>query len=146
MPGPPPKKSRRRRNPPAAGEWTVLGDPPAKRPPLPRPYPRGGYHPQTKAEWKTWWASPVASMWAEADHGLVVTLLRMVDSFWRGEASVSLIAEIRVTKNTLGLTPVGRQQRRWLLPDEAPLAPVTEITHATSVRRLRAVDPEDGER
>ena len=115
MPGPPPKRpeTRARRNAPAAGEWIPLPADPYKGP-KPR-MPRGLSEP-AKAEWKSWWASPMAHAWDQSDHGTLLGLIRMFDAWIAEPAATSMSAEIRQWKDKLGLTPEGRQKRRWALP------------------------------
>lgn len=141
--GPAPKQAsaRRRSNDPVRGEWVILDRPRLKKPPvLPQPYPKGGYSVQAKAEWSEWWLSPVAPMWDSADQGSVRMLLRMVDEWW-DNPTAAMASQIRQFKDTLGLTPKGRQDRRWVLPGEVPPGELTVIDGGKSnVRRLRAVD------
>jgi len=141
MPGPPPKlpSNRRRRNPPAGGEWTMLGDPPSKRPALPRPYPKGGWSPAAKTAWKSWWSSPVASMWDPSDHDTVEMLLRLIHNW--DPPTASQATAIQRFKNGLGLTPAGRRQLRWMFPREEP-DPADAVIDApgSNVRRIRAVE------
>lgn len=109
---------RRNRAQPQRGEWVVLPEShDVKRPPLPKPYPKGGFSEAAKREWESWWSSPVAVMWDESDVGLLSMLVRMIDQWW-SKPNASLAKEIRMFKDNLGLTPKGRQDRRWLLPEE----------------------------
>lgn len=70
----------------------------------------------------------MAAMWDEADRGSVEMLLRLVDAWWRGDPKPAAAAEIRQVRDSLGLSPKGRQDRRWLLPeeDEAGVTPRPE--------------------
>lgn len=81
----------------------------------------------------------MAPMWDEADYGTVEMLLKMVDEWW-GTPVAAQATQIRQYRDTLGLTPKGRQQRRWLLPDEAPPQLTVIEGGASNVRRLRAAD------
>jgi len=147
--GPAPKdpSARRRQNQPTRGEWTVLlRDPPSRRPSLPQPYPKGGYSAQAKAAWKKWWSSPMAAYWDVSDLDTVELLLRMADKAVDDPAA-ALATQIRLYKDTLGLTPKGRRDLRWLLPGEVP--PTFGVldggkTSESNVRRLRAVDSPTG--
>lgn len=96
-----------------------------RRPPMPQPFPKGGFSAASKREWERWWSSPMASMWDESDRGTLEMLVRMVDEWWESPTT-KLATEIRQVKDSLGLTPKGRQDRRWLLPsddavEEAPV-------------------------
>jgi len=153
--GPSPKlpDQRRRRNAPAAGEWRVLPAEPyrGKRPNLPR-VPRGLLA-SSKATWEEWWSSPMAHMWPEADWGRLQVAIATHDTITRRLAAgdikglASTMAELRQTLDSLGLTPKGRQDRRWLLPADAeeatPDVPDDELAkrrEKSNVRRLKAVD------
>lgn len=90
----------------------------------------------------------MARAWSEADRDSVEMLMRMVDEFWR-EPTAAMTAQIRMLKDTLGLTPKGRQDRRWLLPEEAQQAPQLSVIDGgedkgSNVRRMRAVDADAG--
>lgn len=137
--GPAPKHPDRRVNraPKARGEWVVLPDTKIKRPALPRPTPKGGWSEAAKREWDRFWASPMANMWDESDMGLVEQLLWLVDQFW-DKPTASLNKEIRQLRDYLGLTPKGRQDRRWKLPDEwegEPPKPALELKSRPDPRK-----------
>jgi len=141
--GPAPKASsaRRRRNEPARGEWAVLTQKSPRRPALPRPTPKGGWSAFAKAEWARWWASPMAAMWDDSDRGTLELLLVFTESV-RETPQASMATQIRLYRDSLGLTPKGRRDLRWLLPGETP--PELEVLAGgksdSNVRRLRAVD------
>jgi hypothetical protein len=118
----------------------VLDRPKVKAPRLPQPYPKGGFSAYAKAEWVRWWASPMASMWDASDRGTVELLLRMIDVAWDSPTS-TMAVQIRLYKDTLGLSPKGRRDLRWLLPGEVPVElEVIDGGKGSNVRSLRAVD------
>lgn len=113
MPGPAPKhpSSRARRNRPAAGDWITL-------PADPYEGPRPDYEPPTPylAEvWESWWSSPMAHMWPRSDWPFLVMLIQLMGA--GAESDGRTLAEIRQWSDKFGLTPEGRQKRRWMLPD-----------------------------
>ena len=140
--GPAPKHPhlRARANVPERGDWQVLDREPFKKPPpLPRPYPRGGWSAKAKGAWQRWWASPMAPMWDEGDYELVDILLKMVHDWWE-DPTTTQATQMRLTMDTLGLTVKGRQDRHWWLPGEAPLQLEVIDGGRSNVRRLHAVD------
>jgi len=80
-------------------------------------------------------------MWGPGDLQLVLMLLKMYHDWWETGTTTQQRA-IQITMDSLGLSTKGRRDLRWLLPGEAPSAPVLQIEDAPSkVRRIRAVDP-----
>jgi hypothetical protein len=145
--GPAPKapEQRRRANAPTAGEWIELPASAGTKPPALPKRPKGfAWSPRTKQAWRAWWGDPVSSQWSDGDRDLVYHLLYVHES-WVREPTVSAAAEIRQLRDNLGLSPKGRQDRRWRI---APVADVAELNKAreekTAARRrreIRAVDP-----
>lgn len=148
--GPAPKAPAERRNhhEPQRGDWTLLL-PPTRKPPAlpPRGKTRGIWSARTRAGWKAWWSDPASTQWSEADRELVLHLADVYEE-WIRTGTASFAAEVRQLRDHLGLTPKGRQDRRWkivtadVIPleqprDDAPPAPPSKR------RRLRAVDPAD---
>lgn len=139
-------EDRRNRTPPQRGEWIEL---PAsagrKAPALPkRGKGAGHWSARTRRAWKAWWLDPVSSQWSDGDVDLVWHLLYLHES-WIREPTVSAAAEIRQLRDNLGLSPKGRQDRRWRI---APVAEVAAIEKARDDRvaerrrrTIRAVDP-----
>ena len=140
-PAPKPKSQRRTRHEPRRGDWVTLPSEPLKNPPgLPKPAPSGGYGAHAKRAWERWWASPMAHMWDESDHSAIEMLVRMLDE-WHDDPSAAMASQIRQYSDNLGLTPKGRQDRRWALPDsvqaEAEVRPLRSVSNG----RPLAVDP-----
>jgi hypothetical protein len=149
--GPAPKAAdqRRRSNAPTAGEWTELqADGRRKVPTLPaRGKGRGAWSPRTRAAWKSWWRDPVSGMWGEADADLVLHLADLYEE-WVREPKAALASEVRQVRDSLGLTPKGRQDRRWRITKPRGPAEVVDMNQqrdapkrSSTRRRLRAVDP-----
>ena len=110
-PGRVPKHPEERRNraKPRAGEWVDL---PAegRKGPVP-PVPKGALGAQGKAWWKTVWKSPMATMWTEEDIPALLELAVLREQLMFGKVSVA--PEVRLRSGEFGLTPKGRQDRRW---------------------------------
>lgn len=143
--GPRPKAAadRRRANDPARGEWTEIAEPSRKRTPLlpARGKGRGKWSPRTRYAWKAWWSDPASTQWSLADQELVLHLADVYEE-WVREPTSSKAAEIRQLRDSLGLTPKGRQDRRWRIStaEVADLDEERKKKRAARPRRLRAVD------
>lgn len=144
--GPAPKapEQRRRANTPTAGEWIEL---PAsagrKAPALPKRKP--AWTQRSKNAWRAWWSDPVSSQWSDADVDLVWHLIYLHES-WVREPTVSAAAEIRQLRDNLGLSPKGRQDRRWRIAAVAEVADLEKAREDKAAdqrraRTIRAVDP-----
>lgn len=148
--GAPPKAPAERRNhhEPQRGDWTLLLPPTRKKPPAlpPRGKGRGIWSARTRAGWKAWWSDPASTQWSESDQELVLHLADVFEE-WIRTGTASFAAEVRQLRDHLGLTPKGRQDRRWkiitadVLPFEQPDGGATPPAPASKRRRLRAVDP-----
>jgi len=78
-------------------------------PPSESPY---GWHSLTIHWWRDIWASPMAPEFHESDvHGLFL-LAALVDLFW-WSPSKELAAEIRLQRQSFGLTPLDRRRLQW---------------------------------
>ena len=128
---------RRNRAAPRLGEWTQL---PSEGCQGPIPSLAGlGLSKDTHEWWKTIWRSPMATQWNEADVPALKELAILRDRLLDGK--VSLAAEVRLRSDLFGLTPAGRQQRRWMITDEDQERAGVKRSKEASLRRLRAVDP-----
>ncbi len=122
--GPAPKDplERRRENAPARGEWTNapgIGWQHGKIPPSP-----AGLMPSSRKAWRSWMRSSwVASFWTPEDLPALHQLIQLFDLIERGVTPASARGELRIQMDTFGLTPKGRQDRRWLPPLEEAEAP-----------------------
>jgi hypothetical protein len=147
MSGPAPKPAhlRRRRNTPAGGEWVDL--PELEGPVLPE-LPEGNWSEHSVAMWEAWRADRATSQFSSADVGYALATIRIADAYHRG-GPASLVGELRLRMDGLGLTPKGKRNLRWRVADAAD--PVVDSglerserlsrSMASRRRRLRAVDP-----
>lgn len=104
------------------------------------------WHPEARRAWDTWWSSPIASEWVDADVPGLIETIRLVNDFWtepKADTRRSLRAEVRMSLREYGLSSLGRLQLRWELKrlDEAPSAPrkPERRAHATKDPRLTLV-------
>lgn len=135
--GPAPAENRRRRNEPARGDWVDL-EPLAKPvlPTLPKnsPFKDDDGKPipwpaRTKAVWKAWRADPVTSQYSPSDVEYALDAIAL-------HAKSPGSNEIRLRMDALGLTPKGKRDLRWRVPDQAVAGP----SRKPSARRKRDHD------
>jgi hypothetical protein len=86
------------------------------------------WHPQTRATWAEYWASPMATEWIEADVPKLIRLIVLVEDFWRAYTArdrKDLEGEIRLQETCFGLDPVARRRLEWELekPEEEEKPP-----------------------
>jgi hypothetical protein len=140
-PAPKPAELRRRRNAPAGGEWVDL--PELETPVLP-PLPAGDWSEHSIAMWDAWRADRATSQYTPADIGYALETIRVADSYHRG-GPASLVSELRLRMDGLGLTPKGKHNLRWRVTTQAEAVGDRPERLARSMssrrRRLRAVDP-----
>ena len=114
--GPTPTKpdERRRRNtdPPARGEWASADGVGWQHGPIPEP-PDGLLAPSVVA-WEAWFRGWVAAHWDPQDLPALHVVVGLYDQVERGE--FQLVREFRHWMDGYGLTPKGRQDRRWIPP------------------------------
>jgi hypothetical protein len=133
--GPAPKaiESRRNHHEPLRGEWTSLH--PLAKAVLP-PLPRDVWSARTKAAWAAWRRDPATTMYGPAEMQLAVDLAYVYEQ-WVRDPTAALAAEIRQRQDGLGLSPKGKQDRRW----RVTTAPEVEESGAevAELRPLRSV-------
>lgn len=129
--GPPPKINRQRRGSPTRGDWVQLEPlPEAVLVPLdeiPAPSACEGTWPYTsRLLWEAWMESPVTALWTKDDTAFAIdTICAHAEAAAGGRGAPP--AEIRLRQESLGLTPKGRRDNRYLLPDETPPADLTPL-------------------
>ena len=137
MPGPAPKPpdQRRTRHKPRAGEWQAapgIGWQHGKVPALP-----SGLSADSRRAWKAWFASWAASFWKPEDESALRTAITLYDEMMR-KPSASHATALGQYLDRFGLTPKGRQDRRWLQPETMTQQQETPTTD-DKYRRLRVV-------
>ena len=134
-PVPKPKDQRRNRNPKMAGDWVQL--------------PNDGYQGSipsvaglglnraSQRWWRAIWRSPMATQWVEGDIPALKELAILRQLLMNGQVSVA--AEVRLRSDQFGLTPAGRQHRRWMITDEdLERAGISLNDQLTELREQRA--------
>ena len=135
-PIPKPKDQRRDRHKKQAGDWIQL---PKEGYQGPIPSVAGlGLSKAAQKWWRTIWRSPMATQWAESDIPALLELAILRERLMDGKISVA--PEVRLRSDLFGLTPAGRQSRRWMITDE-DLERAGFKSSKASVVKLRAVDP-----
>ena len=138
MRGNPPKLShqRRNRNPLRAGEWVLLPEGGRKGP---APSCAGyGLNRASQTWWRSIWRSPMATQWVDGDVPALLELAVLRERLLDGKISVA--SEVRLRSNEFGLSPAGRQSRRWMITEKDQER--AGYRKPASVISLRAVDPE----
>ena len=110
---PKPAHQRRNRNPLKGGDWVSLPEP--YRGPIPS-CAGHGLSRETQAWWRQIWRSPMATQWLEGDVPALLELAVLRQQLLDGKVSVA--DEVRLRTNQFGLSPAGRQQRRWMITEE----------------------------
>lgn len=140
--GPAPKQSRHRRKAPVRGDWVRLVPlvgchlPSLDEFEAPVNYEsenRAAFWPtRTKLMWESWQEDPVTATWNKSDLAFAVDTIYLHAQAAQGKSS-----EIRIRMESLGLTPKGRADRRFLLPDEEE--PPSEDDGSAQVKESRAI-------
>lgn len=101
-----------------------------------------GLSAQSKKWWNQIWRSPQATQWTEEDVPALIELAILRERLLDGKVSVA--AEVRLRSDLFGLTPAGRQARRWVITDEDKVRAgiADEVELQRNRRRLKAVDPD----
>jgi hypothetical protein len=142
MPGrgraPKPQAARRNHHAPLRGEYRPAPGIGWQHGPIPEP-PDGLLEPSRLA-WDTWMRSWVAAHWDPGDLPALGILAKLYDATERGH--LVRAGELRMWMDGYGLTPRGRQDRRWLPPeaadDQAPaVTPSGRYSHLVSLPEVR---------
>lgn len=119
MPGPAPKnpKVRQRVNKHTTAA-TIAADPilAMDLPPRDLLSVDGAWHAMTIKWWTDVWDSPMRDEFVKADIHALYRLAMLVDAYWKSELPKDLIAlsaEIRLTGQNFGLTPLDRRRLQW---------------------------------
>lgn len=125
MSGPAPKQpsERRRRNAPPGGEWVEL--PATVEKPILPPLPRrtraeGPWSARTRETWEAWRQDPATTQYTSGDVSFALQTIRLVE-LAQAKPTATLLAEIRLRMDALGLTPKGRRHLRWRVACPAEL-------------------------
>jgi hypothetical protein len=117
--GPAPKAQRRNKSDkPTRGEWQPTRGVGWQHGPAPEP--PEGLMDSTRHAWQLWMAGSAASMWGPEDVPALRLLARTFDQVERGDFTRA--GESRLLMDTYGITPKGRQERRWADPTTKPTA------------------------
>jgi DNA-directed RNA polymerase sigma subunit (sigma70/sigma32) len=131
-PTPKPPGQRRRRNI-GQSQWKEL--PPEGRkgaaPPLPEDEE---WLDSTFGWWKRIWASPMATIWVDADIEPLTRLARLKDDFDRGDRNG--LTAIQNLEDRFGLSPKSRRQLQW----EIKQGEAQQARRPSGRRHLRAVE------
>ena len=104
--------------------------PPPRNPALPAlPKPtahEGPWSSRTKSAWAAWRKDPVTGLYGPADIQSALDLA-FVYEHWVRDGTAALASELRQRQDVLGLSPKGKQDRRWrVVADVADSAPAGE--------------------
>lgn len=138
MPGPSPKPAsqRRRRNAPARGEWKTAPAIGWRYGAIPKP--PDGLKAASRTAWKTWFMAWFAAHWSPADLPGLRVLVRLYDAAQRGEHQRA--GELRLWMDNYGITPAGRQARRWQPPEEPIGASAQQPGFPAAYKGLKVVE------
>ena len=123
--GPAPRAERYRRGAPTRGEWTPSPDGGWHHP---LPEPPQGLTAHSASVWTDWFKAWWAANWTPDDLPMLRLTIRVYDRVMRGD--IRRLPELRQWLDSAGITPKGRQDRRW----QAPPPPRPE----TALERIRA--------
>ena len=128
--GPAPDTQRIRRGAPARGEWTPSPDGGWQHP-IPEPPP--GLTAHSVSVWEDWFRSWWAGNWSTDDLPVLRLTIRLYDRVMRGD--VKRMGELRQWLDSMGITPKGRQDRRWQAPP--PPRPMSALDRIRAQRQER---------
>ena len=125
-PAPKPVGDRRNKNQKQRGDWQELSSPVDVVPDLPkRGEGRGSWSARSRRAWGLWWSDPVSSQWGPADVDLVEHLADVYEE-WIRKPTLGMAGEVRQLRDSLGLTPKGRQDRRWRIAEPEVVVDIEE--------------------
>ena len=106
--------NRRTNRTPGLGEWQAAPGVGWQHGPIPAA-PRG-LLPASVDAWTAWMQAWWAAHWIPGDLPVLELVIGVFDQVERGVASGALRGELRLLMDNYGITPKGRQDRRWLEP------------------------------
>ena len=133
--GPAPKAERYRRGAPTRGEWTPSPDGGWQHP-IPEPPP--GLTAHSVSVWEDWFKAWWAANWTTDDLPILRLTIRLYDRVMRGD--VKRLPELRQWLDSMGITPKGRQDRRWQAPPPAHPPSALDRIRARRGERLGLYD------
>ena len=113
----------------------------------PVPDPPEGLSPAAVDAWRTWFSAWWASYWLPSDLPTLLMVIRLYDQAVRGAASAAVRAETRLWMDSMGISPKGRQDRRWTRaaePTARPANPYDRLKVVDLAARRPAEEPADG--
>ncbi len=138
---PKPLAQRRTRHKPLRGDWQATPGIGWQHGPIPDP-PAGLSAPSTAA-WTAWMSSWWAAHWTAGDLPMLELVIRLFDLVETGKASAALRSELRLLMDNYGISPKGRQDRRWQPPAETVTAPARPAVDRYA--HLRTIDSRAGD-
>jgi hypothetical protein len=133
-PTPKPPEERRNKAAPRRGEWIDLpavGDFKKVLPKLPAKMPEGEAWPkQTKEAWEAWQADPTTTQYSPSDINFAQQTI-LIHAYFTWEPK-KWASELRDRMDRLGLTPKGKRDLRYRLPQ------YVEALDAGEAKRKRA--------
>lgn len=133
--GPAPKRNRQRHGTPLRGDWIDL--PEVRAPLLPDVEGEWGHH--ATATWLAWQQDRATTQWGPAEIAFAIETLYLIDQLSR-RTSATLAAEIRQRMDGLGLTPKGKRDLRWRVPEQTEAEVVELSTPQRRERNVRAIE------
>jgi hypothetical protein len=94
--------------------------------------------PASRAAWNVWFGAWFAAHWGPGDLPQLRILVRLYDACERGEHQRA--GELRLWVDNYGITPGGRQARRWQPPEEAIRTPAQQSTIPDYYKGLKVVE------
>ena len=131
--GPPPNPNARRQNKRTDGFVRLSGARTAPAPEL----PESDWLEVTVEAWQTWWASPQATQWHDADLPTLYLMAAVYQSAMLGDPKA--MTEFRQMADRFGLSPLARLRNRWLVEPESEVEAAAEAVESKigSVVQLR---------
>lgn len=125
---------------PSPGSGWQHGDPEDGRRKIPSP--PVGLMPESEEAWRMWFTSWWASNWSLEDLPQLQLIIRQFDKVVRGELALK---ELTPALDGFGITPKGRQDRRWLPPEAPkPAKPEADKVEQDEMAKRRAARQQRG--